>query len=122
MFSIICNCSEAPTKEEYCKVPRKTFLKMGLAPDPDLTSSMYKNCMKSSHPNIHICKKAPETDFAKKTHKVMKAFLRKMKKKRKKGRGKGRKKGGNRRKRKNKGRKMKRNNKKSGKRPTKKFT
>ena len=56
---------------------------MGDAPVPELASRMYKSCMKSDHPNINICKtKVPNTKFARKTHKVMKNLLRRIKKRR----------------------------------------
>ena len=54
---------------------------MGEAPDPELTSRMQKTCMKSHHPNIHICKKKPETDFARKVHREVKGLLKRLKKK-----------------------------------------
>ena len=71
--------SNASTKEEFCKIPRKKFLNE--APDPELTSRMQKTCMKSHHPNIHICKKKPETDFARKVHREVKGLLKRLKKK-----------------------------------------
>ena len=37
--------------------------------------------MKSHHPNIHICKKKPETDFARKVHREVKGLLKRLKEK-----------------------------------------
>ena len=54
---------------------------MGGAPDPELTSRLQKPCMKSHHPNIHICKKKTETDFARKVHREVKGLLKRLKKK-----------------------------------------
>ena len=71
--------SNASTKEEFCKIPRKKFLNE--APDPELTSRMQKSCMKKNHPNIHICKKKPETDFARKVHREVKGLLKRLKEK-----------------------------------------
>ena len=73
--------SNASTKEEFCKIPRKKYLKVGGAPDPELTSRLQKPCMKSHHPNIHICKKKPETDFARKVHREIKGLLKRLKEK-----------------------------------------
>ena len=53
---------------------------MGEAPDPELTSRMQKPCMKSRHPSVHICKKRPETDFARKVHRKIKALSKRLKK------------------------------------------
>ena len=78
---IIISCREASTKEELCKTPRKEFLKMGEAPDPELTSRMQKPCMKSRHPSVHICKKQPKTKFARKLHRKMKHLLKRLRKK-----------------------------------------
>ena len=77
---IIIPCREASTKEELCTTPRKKFVKMSEAPDPELTSIMQKPCMKSRHPSVHICKKRPETDFARKVHKKMRSLLKRLEK------------------------------------------
>ena len=39
--------------------------------------------MKSPHPNVHICKKKPKNNHARKVHKRMKKLLKKLKKKEK---------------------------------------
>ena len=54
---------------------------MDEAPDPELTSIIQKPCMKKNHLNIHICKKKPETDFARKVHREVKGFLKRLKEK-----------------------------------------
>ena len=54
---------------------------MGEAPDPELTSRMQKPCMKSPHPTVHICKKKPETDFARKVHREIKGLSKRLEKK-----------------------------------------
>ena len=78
-------CREASTKEEFCKVPRKRYADIGKAADPELTSKLYNQCMKSENPSVHICKKIPKTfpkkGFARKTHKQIKRLLKKLKKK-----------------------------------------
>ena len=51
---------------------------MGETPDPELTSKMQKPCMKSHHPNVHICKKKPVTDFARKVHREIKGLLKRL--------------------------------------------
>ena len=56
-------------------------MKMGEAPDPELTSRMQKPCLKSRHPSVHICQKRPETDFARKVHRKLKALSKRLKKK-----------------------------------------
>ena len=53
---------------------------MDEAPDPELTSRMQKTCMKSHHPNVHICKKKPETG-ARKLHREIKGLLKRLKEK-----------------------------------------
>ena len=58
-------------------------MKMGDAPDPELTLRMQKPCMKSHHPSVHICKKQPKTKFARKIHRRMKRLLKRLKKKEK---------------------------------------
>ena len=81
---------------------------MGQAPDPELSTRMFKSCMKSDHPSIHICRKTPETDFARKTHKIIKADLKRIKKERRKRKGKGRRRNQMGKNKNNNGRKMKR--------------
>ena len=68
---------------------------------------MYKSCMRSDHPSVHICQKQPETNYARKTHKLIKGELKKLRKEKKRKKRK-RRKGKNkfkRKQRKNKGRK-----------------
>ena len=79
---------------------------MGDAPDPELTSRMQKPCMNSHHPSVHICKKQPKTNFARKIHRKMKRLLNRLKKKEKR--------------RKNRQRKIRKLQKKSDKRDTRK--
>ena len=74
----------APTKKEYCESPRKRFVKLNQAPDPTLTSKRRHGiCKKSAHPNIHICKKKPNTKFVRKSHRIIKRLLKKIMKKEK---------------------------------------
>ena len=75
---------EASTKEEWCNIPRKKYLKMGKVPVPKLTTRMYKPCMRSDHPSVHICPKQPRSKQARKTHKLVKSKLEKIKKNMKK--------------------------------------
>ena len=56
-------------------------MKMGEAPDPELTSRMQKPCLKSPHPSVHICNKRPETKFARKVHRQIKALSKRLQKK-----------------------------------------
>ena len=79
-------CREASSQEEFCKLPRKRYVDIGTASDPELTNRMYQACIKSEHPSVHICKKLPKKGFARKTHRQLKHLLKKLKK-----RGKGRK-------------------------------
>ena len=44
---------------------------------------MNKICKKSDHPNIHICKKKPNTKFVRKSHRIIKRLLKKSMKKEK---------------------------------------
>ena len=41
---------------------------------------MEKTCKKSKHPNVHICKKTPDSQSGRKTHKIIKRLLKKIKK------------------------------------------
>ena len=41
---------------------------------------MEKICKKSNHPNVHICKKKPDSQSGRKTHKIIKRLLKKIKK------------------------------------------
>ena len=38
-------------------------------------------CKKSNHPNIHICEEKPNTQSARKTHRIIKRLLKKIQKK-----------------------------------------
>ena len=79
--TVIFNFREASTKEEWCQLPKKKYLKIGKETDPKLTTKMYKSCMKSDHPNVHICDKLPGTKRARKIHKLVKSELKKLRKK-----------------------------------------
>ena len=48
--------------------------------DPLRIKSMEKICKKSNHPNVHICKKKPDSPSGRKTHKIIKRLLKKIKK------------------------------------------
>ena len=43
------------------------------------TIELYKSCLKSEHPSVHICEKEPKTKNAIKLHKIIKDELKKIK-------------------------------------------
>ena len=47
--------------------------------DPHSIKSMEKICKKSNHPNVHICKKKPDSQSGRKTHKIIKRLLKRIK-------------------------------------------
>ena len=51
--------------------------------DPHSIKSIEKICKKSNHPNVHICKKKPDSQSGRKTHKIIKRLLKKSKKREK---------------------------------------
>ena len=69
----------APTKAEWCESPRKGWDFKGRESTRS-SKRINKICKKSDHPNIHFCKKKPDTQRARKTHKILKRLLKKIKK------------------------------------------
>ena len=47
--------------------------------DPHRIKSMEKICKKSKHPNVHICRKTPDSQSGRKTHKIINRLLKKIK-------------------------------------------
>ena len=64
-----------------CNAPRKKFVNLDAPPDPALTKRVYDSCIKSDHPNVHICKKIPKSKDARKSHRRVKRLLYFIKKK-----------------------------------------
>ena len=74
---------EASTKKEWCSIPRKRYLKINKIINPELTTRMFKSCLKSDHPSVHICNKKPKRKNARKDHKLIKGELKKIRKREK---------------------------------------
>ena len=72
-------CRDASSQEEFCKLPRKRYVDIGKAADPELTRRMYEACMQSPYPSVNLCKKLPKKGFARKTHRRLKRLLNRLK-------------------------------------------
>ena len=54
-------------------------LNKGIKAQHSPTIELYKSCLKSEHPSVHICEKEPKTKNAIKLHKIIKDELKKIK-------------------------------------------
>lgn len=71
---------DAATREERCNIPKKYFLKIGYAPDSELTAKNRETCLESEHPSVLICDTEPDNEHARGTHRKVTNKLKMIKK------------------------------------------